>query len=98
MPQRSLEPAVDPFAAPDPFAQRPGGGTNPMVPPSDSSSASVLAPVNVPYPRSTQPQSYVGNDDDIAGVPQGRPSWMIAVIVGVAALVVGGGIALIALR
>ena len=98
MPQRSLETAVDPFAAPDPFAARPGAGTNPIVPPSDPSSANVLAPVNVPYPLSTQPQAYVGNDDGITGIPQGRPPWMIAVIVGVAALLVGGGIAFIALR
>jgi hypothetical protein len=31
-----------------------------------------------------------------AGVPPARPSWLIPVIVGVAALVLGGGIALFA--
>jgi hypothetical protein len=32
-----------------------------------------------------------------AGLPNGRPPWLIAVVVGVAALVVGGGIAIVAL-
>ena len=35
--------------------------------------------------------------NDIAGMPSGRPPWLIAVVVGVAALVVGGGIAFVAL-
>ena len=33
----------------------------------------------------------------VAGMPSGRPPWLIAVVVGVAALVVGGGIAFVAL-
>jgi serine/threonine-protein kinase len=36
-------------------------------------------------------------DLSIAGMPSGRPPWLIAVVVGVAALVVGGGIAFVAL-
>jgi hypothetical protein len=32
--------------------------------------------------------------DGAAGVPKGRPPWMIAAAVGVAALVIGGGVAL----
>ena len=94
---RSLEAAVDPFAAPDPFAQRPVGSTSPMGPPPG---APALSPGNVPYPNAAPQQPYMRHDDmnDVAGIPQGRPPWVIAVIVGVAALLVGGGIAIIALR
>jgi hypothetical protein len=35
--------------------------------------------------------------DAVAGMPSARPPWLIAVLVGVAALVVGGGIAFVAL-
>ena len=35
--------------------------------------------------------------NDVAGMPSGRPPWLIAVVVGVAALVLGGGIAFVAL-
>ena len=34
-------------------------------------------------------------DDVPAGIPQGRPPWIIPVIVGVVALFVGGGLAII---
>ena len=61
--------------------------------------ADVAAP-KAPYVGSGPPQHHAQNDDmgRVAGIPQGRPPWLIAVVVGVAALVVGGGIALIALR
>jgi hypothetical protein len=36
-------------------------------------------------------------NDMPAGIPSSRPPWLIAVVVGVAALVVGGGIAFVAL-
>ncbi len=100
-PLRSLEAAADPFAAPDPFAQKPVPTTSPMTTRAPSAAASGSA-MNAPNaPRSPmQQQAYQGghDDDDLAGIPQGRPSWMIAVVVGVAALLVGGGIAIIALR
>jgi serine/threonine-protein kinase len=41
-----------------------------------------------------RPSAY---DDVAPGIPTGRPPWLIAVVVGVAALVVGGGIAIFAL-
>ena len=96
-----LEAAVDPFAAPDPFAQKPIAATGPM---GAAANAPVANAANAPYGAAQPPQprpmhqQYAGHDDDLAGIPQARPSWMIAVIVGVAALLVGGGIALIALR
>jgi tRNA A-37 threonylcarbamoyl transferase component Bud32 len=40
---------------------------------------------------------HVDMNDMPAGIPAGRPPWLIAVVVGVAALVVGGGIAFVAL-
>ncbi len=99
-PLRPLEAAADPFAAPDPFAQKPVATTNPMA---GAPMAAASSPaMNAPYPNAPPPmqqQPYHGAaDDDHAGIPQGRPSWMIAVIVGLAALLVGGGIAIIALR
>jgi serine/threonine protein kinase len=96
--QRPIEAAADPFAAPDPFAAKPVPTTSPMV---DPIASTALAPVNVANPPYAQPpQQYAQQDDygDVAGLPQGRPSWVIAVLVGLAALVVGGGIAFVALR
>jgi hypothetical protein len=47
-----------------------------------------------PPPPGFQP-SYGGGDDVPMGIPQGRPPWMIPVIVGVVALFLGGGLAIV---
>ncbi|MDB4941919.1 MAG: Serine/threonine-protein kinase PknB [Labilithrix sp.] len=101
---RPVAAAKDPFAAPDPFAARPTSTTSPMTqvnpssPPATfgpGSQAAPGAPLGASAPRtSLRPEDYAG----VAGLPDGRPPWLIAVIVGVAALAVGGGIALFALR
>jgi serine/threonine-protein kinase len=90
----------DPFATSDPFAAKPADGNAPMGAPVDPIAATALAPVNVvANPPNASPLPAQHDDyGDVAGLPQGRPSWMIAVVVGVAALVVGGGIAFVALR
>jgi hypothetical protein len=70
-----------------------------MQPRIDPSGATVLAQ-QPPSQLSPPQQSYGGGDgggDVPAGIPAGRPPWLIAVVVGVAALVVGGGIAIVAL-
>ena len=94
---------ADPFASADPFAARPVATTAPMGQPLpvDPVGATAFAPVNeanAPYANPSQPYARQDDVGDVAGLPQGRPSWLIAVVVGVAALVVGGGIAFVALR
>ena len=89
---KPLEAAADPFAAP------PRGGTAPMA-------AVAGAPGMNPHPGAARQmdqafqavrQAEYGADDDMpAGIPQGRPQWMIPVIVGVVALFVGGGLAIV---
>lgn len=84
----TLEAAADPFAVPA------GTGTNPMhgaplhpgpgIPPSQPMAQPPMPPM--------QPTNFA-NDDIPMGVPtSGRPPWLIPVIVGVAALVLGGGL------
>ncbi len=105
-PPRAVEAAVDPFASADPFAARPAGGTSPMAARVDPSAATAFVPVGAPagtpavqqQSQQSRPAHHYEDVDDVAGVPQGRPPWLIAVVVGVAALVVGGGIAFVALR
>jgi tRNA A-37 threonylcarbamoyl transferase component Bud32 len=100
-PVQRLEAAADPFAAPDPFAVRPTSGTVPMnasVRVDPIAQTALAAPPVYQQPHAGARE--LGNDtmgDTIAGMPSGRPPWLIAVVVGVAALVVGGGIAFVAL-
>ncbi|MBX3188472.1 MAG: protein kinase [Labilithrix sp.] len=90
---------ADPFAAPDPFAAKPTTGTSPMgnAPPRGSAPMSPApSPPAAPSPGYSAPAHY-DESDMPAGIPQGRPPWLIVVAVGIAALVVGGGIAVFAL-
>jgi serine/threonine protein kinase len=88
----ALEAAADPFAAPS--------GTSPMMAPAHHyppSSPHMRAAA--PYPPG--PPHAAAYDDHPIGVPgldDGRPQWLIAVAVGLAALVVGGGIAIVLAR
>jgi serine/threonine protein kinase len=83
-----LEAVADPFAAPP--APRGPGGTAP------------LPPMQLPPQQAAQgmDQAFAAvrqaeyADDMPAGIPQGRPQWFIPVIVGVVALFVGGGLAI----
>ncbi len=95
-----LEAAADPFAAPA------GTGTNPMVgaPPRPPVASEGQAPAShyaaPPPPHQMAPaHGRYPNDDDIGSIPGlgggGRPAWFIPVVVGVAALLVGGGIAML---
>ena len=108
-PAPRMEAAADPFAAPDPFARKPTAATAPMAIPQqqrvDVSAPTALGAMNPvaggtgqQMPMRMSGQSAGGYDGDMpAGMPAGRPPWLIAVVVGVAALVVGGGIAFVAL-
>lgn len=105
-----VEAARDPFAASDPFAAPPTTGTSPMAeaparplppnPPAQGASAqhypsSGAMPYSTPQGHAPVPAQY---DEDLPmGVPNGRPPWVIAVVVGVLALIVGGGIAIAAM-
>jgi serine/threonine-protein kinase len=85
-----VEAARDPFAAPDPFAARPASATAPM-----GDAPGRLAPASPPAAGSLGDAALA---EEAAGLPPpGRPPWLLAVVVGVAALLVGGGIALVAL-
>ena len=82
--------AADPFAAPDPFAVPLGG-------------AGAVAPMSVPLaaPRGMDAAFQASREAEYEptggeGLPAPRPAWLIPVLVGVAALLVGGGIALFA--
>lgn len=90
----ALEAAADPFAVPA------GTGTNPMAGapmrpqgmPQPPASQPMLAPMSPAMQQPMQPTNFA-NDDIPMGVPGGgRPPWLIPVIVGVAALVLGGGL------
>ncbi len=103
VPAQRLEAAADPFASPDPFAAKPTSATAPMNAPIRVDPIAQTALGGPPYAAGSQPtfgsQDQRGDDmsDPIAGMPASRPPWLIAVVVGVAALVVGGGIAFVAL-
>jgi tRNA A-37 threonylcarbamoyl transferase component Bud32 len=95
----AVEAAADPFAAPDPFAA--GGAGASGGGPAGTGTAPLAAPImpenrpmaNVPL-QAAQPASW---DDAPMGIPAGRPAWLIPLVVGLAALLVGGGIAIVAL-
>lgn len=88
-------------AAADPFAARPANTTSPMAsaPPRPSApmpSQPSFDPSVGPMPAPTPAPVHHGHDEPaVAGMPPARPPWFIPVVVGVAALVLGGGIALI---
>ena len=91
VPARALEAAADPFAAPrqaqDRTMQSPGG------PGQYGGGQAQMAGHNMDQAfQAARQQQY---DDMPAGIPQGRPPWIIPVIVGVVALFVGGGLAII---
>lgn len=104
---RPLEAAADPFAAKGP------GGTNPMGQPSPQLQMQMAQP-QTPQPIPQQPygqgaQAPLVNPahvapyqprEDALEVPGlgGRPQWLIPVAVGIAALVVGGGLAIVLSR
>jgi serine/threonine-protein kinase len=96
-PPAALEAAADPFAQPDPFAVPAGTGTNPMQGAPGRPGAGGTHPIPQSPPsqpmQPMQPTNFA-NDDLPMGVPAsgGRPPWLIPVIVGVAALVLGGGL------
>jgi serine/threonine-protein kinase len=101
-----MEAAADPFAAPDPFAAKPTAGTAPLAVPFQGQGPMGSPPVYADQSQHRQmpQQQQQGmrqpdnlDMNDVAGMPAGRPPWLIAVVVGVAALVVGGGIAFVAL-
>jgi hypothetical protein len=86
-------------AAADPFAAAPGMTTQPLAQPLPPRAFAPSAPV---YPQAAPPPApYAGaayNDEPIAGLGGNRPQWLIPVVVGLAALVVGGGIAIVLAR
>jgi serine/threonine-protein kinase len=97
-PPRPVEAAADPFASRDPFAQPPMTGTAPLAPPmrAPMGSQPQLPPSSPRMPVGAPAYSHGGLDEPM-GIPQGRPPWLIVVVVGIAALVVGGGIAIVAM-
>lgn len=104
---RPMEAAADPFAAPDPFVAKPTTGTVPLAQPARVDAgggptpygdrSQQQAPQHAQHADASRRHDSVDVGDMPAGLPSGRPPWLIAVVVGVAALVVGGGIAFVAL-
>jgi len=106
-PAPALEAAADPFAAP-PMTS----GTSPLARPlqAEPMAPYAVAPSppagpSHPYMQGQAMQHSGGGHDDgaIAGIPglgsaDGRPPWLIPVVVGIAALVVGGGLAIMFAR
>lgn len=78
--------------APDPFAQPAQAQQDPFG--SARAGSGGAPPVSGYAPAGTHDTS---NDEYVAGVPAGRPGWLLPVLVGVAALAIGGGIAFVAL-
>jgi serine/threonine-protein kinase len=93
----ALETAADPFAAPT-MASGPSG-TSPMAHPM-AQHQQPTAPSH-PYMHGQQQLQTRAHGDDPLGIPglgSGRPPWLIPVVIGIAALVVGGGIAILLAR
>jgi tRNA A-37 threonylcarbamoyl transferase component Bud32 len=94
--------AKDPFAAPDPFAAgsgRPGPGSAP--PPAQAPDAAPTPSIDREAARAMD-QAFNATraaeiEQAVAGMPPGRPGWVIPVVI-VGVLVVLGGIAAVALR
>jgi tRNA A-37 threonylcarbamoyl transferase component Bud32 len=96
---RAIDVGVDPFAAPDPFAQPvaalAGAGAIGGASVGVSASAAPRLAMDAAF-QSSREADYEASTA-AAGTPSGaRPPWLVAVLVGVAALVLGGGIALFA--
>ncbi len=97
----SLDVAADPFASPDPFAA-PALGPKGTV-----AMAGAQGGIGTPPPGmgggramdqafgAVREADYEGATAEAAGLPSARPGWVIPVIVGVVALCVGGGLALV---
>ncbi len=89
-PPRALEAAADPFAASPPqdrTMQNPGG-----YPQQHGGAQHAGQNMDQAF-QAVRSAQYM--DDMPAGIPQGRPPWIIPVIVGVVALFVGGGLAIV---
>jgi serine/threonine-protein kinase len=101
---RVMQPKVAPLdVASDPFAAKPSTGTVPLAQ-AISPVHDVQSPPNVggiqgargmDQAFSAVRQAQYEDESLVAGIPQGRPAWLLPVIVGVVALLVGGGIALV---
>lgn len=102
-PATSTSPMGQPSRPVDPHGATAVGGPAPMAQPSHQPSMpSNPSYANAPPPamQHSQPHFHDDGGDMPAGIPgsSGRPAWLVPVVVGVAALVVGGGIAFLALR
>jgi serine/threonine-protein kinase len=102
-PARTLEASADPFAA------KPSGGTSPLVAPyaPPNQAAPVQPGPAHPYMQGQQAAPRVQHgqsqyEDGAMNIPGlgggGRPAWLVPVLVGFAALIVGGGLVLVFLR
>lgn len=91
---QALDVAADPFAAPPPGVPVAASSTPAMAPAYGAPPAPLPAPPPGPSTHDLAEVPY-----EAAGLPGagGRPSWLIPVVVGLAALVVGGGLALVVL-
>jgi hypothetical protein len=89
----AIESAADPFAAP---ASK--GGTSPMAQPLGAPASQAYAPHSQVQPAA--PHAGYGSSDPtmIPGLESQRPQWLIPVAVGIVALVLGGGIAIVLAR
>ncbi len=95
---RAVDVAADPFAAPPPQAAPATPVTQAMAQGYPAPAPYPQPPPSAPMPPYAQPSTHDLGGDVPMGVPgAGRPSWLVPVAVGLAALVVGGGIALVAL-
>jgi serine/threonine-protein kinase len=83
---QAVDVAADPFAAKDPFA-----AGAPMTGGGAASNAPAARGMDAAFQTSREAEY-----EATAGLPSARPAWLIPVAVGVAALLVGGGIALFA--
>jgi serine/threonine-protein kinase len=84
-------------AAADPFAVRPGGTVvmQPVPLPASNQPQRVDNRSNAPQPRAAVAAPQHDEPLVVAGLGGGRPHWLLPVAVGLAALVVGGGIAIL---
>jgi serine/threonine-protein kinase len=84
-------------AAADPFAARPQSTTSPMAAPISAAPMSMMSSGHRPPPYAAPRAQPAPMDEPlvVAGLGGNRPHWLIPVAVGVAALVVGGCIAIL---
>jgi serine/threonine-protein kinase len=89
---------ADPFAAPSAFASTVVAGSPGSVAGGGAQRGSGAAGGLAVAPAGAMDQAFeVSKQADLAplGVPTGRPAWVLPLVVGVAALLVGGGLALV---